>query len=273
MAGQAGIKVICDGKITNLCDFVYSYFLAEISWLSHHYVMHTSHPRGICLLINNVPKLEVIEEKLKNLFKFLSFDVVIKRRLQRDEVYNLAKKFAKKNHTHFDTFVVIFLSVSDQCNKISCADGRNASLEHFMEEFTASRCPSLRGKPKLFFVQRFRGTSSTVNDECSIFASGSSAEKDAVWLPYIPTSEEDSCPEEADFLVVSVTSTYPADQPNRQPESLFIQVKDNSSFFTQGGGEGCPRISRGITQFSGGKDGGQSSLAEHNEGLLKIYCQ
>ena len=122
--------------------------------------MHTSHPRGICLLINNVPKLEVVEEKLKNLFKFLSFDVVIKRRLQRDEVYNLAKKFAKKNHTHFDTFVVIFLSVSDQCNKISCADDRNASLEHFMEEFTASRCPSLRGKPKLFFVQRFRGTSS-----------------------------------------------------------------------------------------------------------------
>ena len=215
MAGQTGIKVICDGKITNLCDFVYSYFLAEISWLSHHYVMHTSHPRGICLLINNVPKLVVVEEKLKNLFKFLSFDVVIKRRLQRDEVYNLAKKFAKKNHTHFDTFVVIFLSVSDQCNKISCADGRNASLEDFMEEFTASRCPSLRGKPKLFFVQRFRGTSST-------------AEKDAVWLPCIPTSEKDSCPEEADFLVVSVTSTYPADQPNRQPESLFIQVKDKS---------------------------------------------
>ena len=235
MAGQTGIKVICDGKITNLCDFVYSFFLAEISWLSHHYVMHTSRPRGICLLINNVPNLVVVEEKLKNLFKFLSFDVVIKRRLQRDEFYNLARKFAKKNHTHFDTFVVIFLSVSDQCNKITCADDRNASLEYFMEEFTASRCPSLRGKPKLFFVQRFRGTSST-------------AEKDAVWLPCIPTSERDSCPEEADFLVVSVTSTYPADQPNRQPESLFIQVKDKSSFFTQGRGEGCLRIWRGITE-------------------------
>ena len=245
MAGQAGIKVICDGKITNLCDFVYSYFLAEISWLSHHYVMHTSRPRGICLLINNVPNLVVVEEKLMNLFKFLSFNVVIKKRLQRDEVYDLAKTFAKENHTDFDTFVVIFLSVSDQRNKISCADDRNASLEHFMEEFTASRCPSLRGKPKLFFVQRFRGTSSTVNDECS---SGSSAEKDDVRLLSILYSESDSCPEEADFLVVSVTSTYPADQPNRQPESLFIQVKDKSSFFTQGGGEGCLRIWRGITQ-------------------------
>ena len=70
-----------------------------------------------------------------------------------------------------------------------------------------------------------------------------------------------------------MTSTYPADQPNRQPESLFIQVKDKSSFFTQGGGEGCLRIWRGITEFSGGKDGGQSSLVEHNEGLLKICCQ
>ena len=273
MAGQAGIKVICDGKITNLCDFVYSYFLAEISWLSHHYVMHTSHPRGICLLINNVPKLEVVEEKLKNLFKFLSFDVVIKRRLQRDEVFNLAKKFAKKNHTHFDTFVVIFLSVSDQCNKISCADGRNASLEHFMEEFTASRCPSLRGKPKLFFVQRFRGTSSRVNNECLFFESGSFAEKDAMRMPCIPASERDSCPEEADFLLVGVTSTYPVDQPIREPESLFIQVKDQSSFVTQGGEEGRLRILRGITYFLGGKDGGQSSLTGQNEGLLKINCQ
>ena len=273
MAGQGGIKVICDGKFTNLFDLAYSYFLAKISWLSHHYVMQTSRPRGICLLINNVPTLVVGEEKLKDLFEFLSFDVLIKRGLQRDEIYSLAEEFAKKDHTHFDTFVVIFMSFCGRCSEISCADGRNASLEHIMEEFRASRCPSLRGKPKLFFVQRFRGTSSTVNDECSIFASGSSAEKDAVWLPYIPTSEEDSCPEEADFLVVSVTSTYPADQPNRQPESLFIQVKDKSSFFTQGGGEGCLRIWRGITQFSGGKDGGQSSLAEHNEGLLKIYCQ
>ncbi|XP_027041822.1 uncharacterized protein LOC113669936 [Pocillopora damicornis] len=214
-------RVVPDPEAILLCQGP-----AETPWLSHHYVMHTSRPRGLCLLINNVRNLAVGEEQLKGLFKFLSFDVLIERDLQRDEIYNLAKEFAKKDHTYFDTFVVIFLSFSGRCSEISCPDGRNASLEHVMVEFTASRCPSLRGKPKLFFVQRVKGIPSRVDNECSIFASGSFAEKDAVRLPCISASEKDSCPEEADFLLICVTSTYPADQPNREPGSLFIQILD-----------------------------------------------
>ena len=249
-------------------------FLAETPWLSHHYVMHTSRPRGLCLLINNVRNLAVGEEQLKGLFKFLSFDVLIERDLQRDEIYNLAKEFAKKDHTYFDTFVVIFLSFSGRCSEISCPDGRNASLEHVMVEFTASRCPSLRGKPKLFFVQRVKGIPSRVDNECSIFASGSFAEKDAVRLPCISASEKDSCPEEADFLLICVTSTYPADQPNREPGSLFIQLKDQSSFIAGGGGGGALEDFGGESRcFQGRKDGGRSSLTEHHEGLLKIDCK
>ena len=59
---------------------------------------------------------------------------------------------------------------------------------------------------------------------------------------FSPASEKDSCPEEADFLRICVTSTYPADQPNREPGSLFIQLKDQSSFIAGGGGEGRWRI-------------------------------
>ena len=65
---------------------------------------------------------------------------------------------------------------------------------------------------------------------------------------FSPDSEKDSCPEEADFLRICVTSTYPADQPNREPGSLFIQVKDQSSFVARGGGwAGGWRILGGIT--------------------------
>ena len=53
------------------------------------------------------------------------------------------------------------------------------------------------------------------------------------------TSEKESCPEEADFLHICVTSTYPADQPNREPGSLFIQLKDQSSFHNCPGGRGA----------------------------------
>ena len=48
------------------------------------------------------------------------------------------------------------MSVSGRCSGISRADGRNASLEHIMVEFTASTCPSLRGKPRLFFPSAFQ---------------------------------------------------------------------------------------------------------------------
>ena len=127
------------------------------------------------------------------------------------------------------------MSVSGRCSEISCADDRNANLEHIMVEFTASTCPSLRGKPWLFFLQHFKGTS-WVNDECSVFASRSFTEKDTVRLLCIFTSEKDSCPEEADFLRICVTSTYPADQPNRE----------------QGGGA-LEDFGGGVTMFSGEK--------------------
>ena len=70
---------------------------------------------------------------------------------------------------------------------------------------------------------------------------------------FSPASEKDSCPEEADFLRICVTSTYPADQPNREPGSLFIQLKDQSSFIAGGGGRGAGGFWGGVTMFSGEK--------------------
>ena len=145
------------------------------------------------------------------------------------------------------------MSVSGRCSGISRADGRNASLEHIMVEFTASTCPSLRGKPWLFFLQHFKGTSSS-----TMSAQSSQAETLQKRIPsgcfaFSPASEKDSCPEEADFLRICVTSTYPADQPNREPGSLFIQLKDQSSFHHCPGGRGAGGFWGGITMFSGEK--------------------
>ena len=220
VVAQAGIKVICHGKITDLSDLVNSYISAE-------------RRPGICLLINNAPNLEVQEKKLKDLFEFLSFNVKIERHVSKTEFFNLADQFAKKNFTHFDAFVVILMSVSGKLTKISCAEGRNISIEDVMQEFNASRFRSLRGKPKLFFVQCFKKPYSRVNPTGRVLRG-----TDTVSCPCFCTSEEDSCPKEADFLLICVKST--------NPESLFIQVKDRSSFFTGGGGRG-----RALENFGG----------------------
>ena len=146
----------------------------------------------------------------------------INRNLTREAFYTLATKIAEKEHDDFDIFVAIFISCNEKCNGISCAHGKKASLEQFIEEFTASRCPSLRHKPKLFFVQHF----SRPKYRHSVVPKRNFADKDTVSFPCNPTSEIDSCPEEADFLLVCVKSTYLADQSNIVTESLFIQVKD-----------------------------------------------
>ena len=154
-------------------------------------------------------------------------------------ICTLSKKFAKKDPTHFDIFVIILMSVSGRCSGISRADGRNASLEHIMVEFTASTCPSLRGKPWLFFLQHFKGTSSS-----TMSAQSSQAETLQKRIPsgcfaFSPASEKDSCPEEADFLRICVTSTYPADQPNREPGSFFYPAEGSVIISSSPGGRGA----------------------------------
>ena len=166
------------------------------------------------------------------------------------------------------------MSVSGRCSGISRADGRNASLEHIMVEFTASTCPSLRGKPWLFFLQHFKGTSSS-----TMSAQSSQAETLQKRIPsgcfaFSPASEKDSCPEEADFLRICVTSTYPADQPNREPGSFFYPAEGSVIISSSPGGRGAGGFWGGESRcFQGRKDGSQSSLTEHHERLLKIDCK
>lgn len=187
--------------------------------------MFTCRPRGICLLINNVPSLAMEEKQLKDLFEYLSFDVQIRRGLKRGKMYKVAEEFAKKDHSHFDSFVVIVMSICGQDSEMCSVDGKNVSLEHIMSEFTATGCETLQGRPKLFFVQRFTKTSSKASDACSTTQPNSCCtDSDVEKFPSCSSSGNDSCPEEADFLLICVTSSCPADRADGVPQSLFIQV-------------------------------------------------
>ena len=70
---------------------------------------------------------------------------------------------------------------------------------------------------------------------------------------FSPASEKDSCPEEADFLRICVTSTYPADQPNREPGSFFYPAEGSVIISSSPGGRGAGGFWGGITMFSGEK--------------------
>ena len=136
---------------------------------------------------------------------------------------NVAQTFAKKDHRKFDLFVFIIMS-RGQGNDICGVDGKTVTLEQLMSEYKPTECESLRGTPKLFFVQRFTflkrsnvGNGSTLS-QCS-------TDSDILMQPSIPNfTGRDNCPGEADFLLSCVTSAVDEDNP-AVPEVFFPQVR------------------------------------------------
>jgi len=177
--------------------------------------------RGICLLINNVTDLSDAEKQLTDLFKYFSFDVQVRRSLKKSQINEVAEEFANKDHSKFDSFVFIAMSFG-QDNDIIGVDGRKASLEEVMTEYKATNCPTLRRKPKLFFVQRFI-VLKPIKYEHDSTQSQCCTDKEIQSLYPRTNTCEGNCPEEADFLLTRVTSAIC--KANQGSDALFSQVR------------------------------------------------
>ncbi|NXQ91913.1 CASP9 protein, partial [Nyctibius grandis] len=131
-------------------------------------------PCGHCLILNNVnfsrdsdlstrDGSDVDCEKLEKRFKALRFDVVTRRDLKAQEMVLELQKLARRDHGASDCCVVVILSHGCQTSHIQFpggvygTDGKPIPIEKIVNYFNGSHCPSLRGKPKLFFIQACGG--------------------------------------------------------------------------------------------------------------------
>ena len=176
--------------------------------------------RGFCLLINNITDLSEAEKQLTDLFKSLFFDVQVRRSLKRSQINEVAEEFAKKDHSKFDSFVFIVMSFGHD-NDIYGVDGKKASLVEVMTEYTATNCPTLRCKPKLFFLSRF-AVFKPSKFQHDLTQSQCCTDEVMEMQSLCPRTCEGNCPEEADFLLACVTSSL--FKAKKGPDSLFIQV-------------------------------------------------
>ena len=164
--------------------------------------------------------LSEAEKQLTDLFESLFFDVQVRRSLKRSQINEVAEEFAKKDHNEFDSFVFIVLS-RGQDNDIYGVDGKKASLVEVMTAYTPTNCPTLRFKPKLFFLSRFAVLEPS-KFQCGLTQSQCCTDEVMETQSLCPPTCEGNCPEEADFLLACVTSAiYKA---KKGPDSLFIQV-------------------------------------------------
>nr|AAO92598.1 ancaspase-7 [Anopheles stephensi] len=124
----------------------------------------TTHPKlGIAIIINQVnfsgmAKREGSDrdrDSIGAVLESIGFDVRVFNNLDKKDLLDELDKVAHEDHLQSDCLVVVIMThgdkdvlyASDKCYPIGC----------LWEPFLGDECSSLRGKPKLFFVQACRG--------------------------------------------------------------------------------------------------------------------
>ncbi|XP_046547079.1 caspase-8-like [Haliotis rubra] len=118
-----------------------------------------SKPRGICLIIDNineVPNRAPHKHKLSETFRKLHFDVQFHNQLNDAQFTRVIRRVASVDHETFDC-VVVFITAHGDDDVVFTVDDRSFCIDELASHFKPENCPSLAGKPKLFFIEACRG--------------------------------------------------------------------------------------------------------------------
>ncbi|VDM17147.1 unnamed protein product [Hydatigera taeniaeformis] len=128
------------------------------------FVYKTRAPRrGTCLIISvdafkvalrlpNRPGAGVDLRKLEDTFHFLDFDVKTYQNPSAAQILSIVEAESSANHADADCFACVILTHGDDAGSIYGTDGP-ISLDQLIHPFRGNTCPSLAGKPKMFFIQ------------------------------------------------------------------------------------------------------------------------
>ncbi|XP_078259683.1 caspase-8-like isoform X2 [Rhinoraja longicauda] len=165
-----------------------------------------NNPRGYCVIINNctfekMPLRRGTEkdaDRLKQIFTWLGFKVEIKNDLPAAEMKKKMDEYRRKDHKPYDCFICCILTHGRK-GFMCGTDDREVAIRDITSYFSASQCPSLQKKPKVFFIQACQGSERQ---------EGVTVEEDG----FNPLLEEDAVranrltiPDEADFLLGMAT--------------------------------------------------------------------
>ncbi|XP_007501681.2 caspase-8 isoform X1 [Monodelphis domestica] len=177
----------------------------------------SSRPRGYCLIINNFdfkisrkerPENHYLtdrrgtnkdEEALKNIFKELHFDIQSFQDLTAEGIQQVLKTFKDNNHESKDCFVCCLLSHGNK-GTIYGIDGKEVPIRDLTSYFSGSNCPSLAGKPKVFFIQACQGKATQYG-----ISLDTDSEQQRESLEADKSFQSECIPNEADFLLGMAT--------------------------------------------------------------------
>ncbi|CAK6954037.1 caspase-8 isoform X1 [Scomber scombrus] len=198
----------------------------------------TSAKRGICLIVNNenfgggLKRREgtmVDENNLDIVFKWLGFDIVIRRNCTSGQMQSIMQELASQNHSQMDCLVCFILSHGQE-QSVYGVDGNTVELQDLMDPFNGSRCSTLANKPKMFFIQACQGT----REQQPVYiqtdsGTGSHVSRDSkIFTPSFKGSKQQpttksSIPSNADFLMGMATV----------PSFVSFRERSNGTWFIQ----------------------------------------
>ncbi|GAA6223451.1 caspase-9 [Lates japonicus] len=213
-------------------------------------------PCGHCLIINNVefePQSELSNrkgsnidcDKLERRFKALNFIVEVKTNLKQRQIKHELSALSKKDHSQYDCCVVIMLSHGTEVSHsrfpgaVYGVDGQYVPVQLITNYLNGQHCPSLQGKPKLFFIQACGGgerdTGFEVSpDEVEPSVGGADDQTDAI--PMSSSSDSLSMSDEPDARATLPTpsdilvsySTFPGyvSWRDTQSGSWYVETMD-----------------------------------------------
>lgn len=146
-------------------------------------------------------------------FSSLLFDVTVHNNLEYSEIKDIISKLAAQDHSDADCIAVTVLTHGEKGMLAPRDSNIMYNVDVLWKPFTADKCPTLAGKPKLFFIQACRGKEL----DAGIKVKGRRLEFDSNPSTYkIPTH--------ADFLVAYSTTEGFYSFRNKDTGSWFIQA-------------------------------------------------
>uniref|UniRef100_A0A3P9HY73 Caspase-9 n=1 Tax=Oryzias latipes TaxID=8090 RepID=A0A3P9HY73_ORYLA len=224
---------------------------------SIQYYKMDARPCGLCLIINNLefePKTElsirkgsnVDCDKLEKRFKSLNFVVEVRTNLKQRQIKSELSALSRKDHSIYDCCVVVILSHGTEVSHnrfpgaVYGVDGNHVSVQEITNYLNGQNCPSLQGKPKIFFIQACGGGEKDIGfevspDEAKPSIGGDGDQTDAI--PFSSSSESLSPSDEIDARATLPTpsdilvsySTFPGYVSWRATVSgsWYVEVLDN----------------------------------------------
>lgn len=155
-----------------------------------------------------------LPERLQVVFEWLGFQIEIQHDCTSKEMLSVLQELGRRDHKQMDCVVCCILSHGQE-RGVYGVDSDTVKIKQLMEPLNGLNCPTLAGKPKLFFIQACQGT----NEQKAVYVETDGPACDFVYSDAI--TAKDSIPSDADFLLAMATV----------PSFISFRDKKNGTWF------------------------------------------